>query len=35
MEEPGLGMARSKQCSLTFCNRVSVPICADYVASPS
>ena len=23
MEEPGLGMARSKQCSLTFCNEVS------------
>jgi hypothetical protein len=21
MDEPGLGIARSKQCSLTFCNR--------------
>ena len=28
MEEPGLGMARSKQCSLTFCIGVLVSICA-------
>ena len=28
MEEPGFGMARSKQCSLTFCNEGLVTVCA-------